>query len=1781
MKHLVASTRAIAARSSSQIIPALVLSLFATIQISGQAQTVRSAFPIMNVPDRIKGEEAIAALGNQITNVAAFYRKSPDEIRDMLRRDDSLALDRDGRLFYVCNWQAPTDSVSEKTNAAPIIQQFLPADQTFLLHSKPGATKTIFLDFDGHIISGTAWNDTENGGADIAAPAWNTDGNPASFGAGELTAIQQVWLRVAEDFAPYDVDVTTEYPGEAALTRGSGGDQAYGVRALVSAIGDYFGDPGGLAYVGVFDNTGDYYKPALVFPENLGNSEKNIAEAISHEVGHTLGLSHDGIVNGASYYQGQGNWAPIMGVAYSKAISQWSKGEYANANNGEDDLTVITLNGLPYRTDSFGNTTAAATALAGSLINTNGFIETTGDKDFFSFQSGAGLIQITVTPAERGANLHLLVSLYNGLGTLITNRQVADTSSGMQTVSIQRTLNTGNYFVSIEGAGSGDPMTTGYSSYASLGQYSLSLALPGMSGWLPDAAGPFSWDDPANWSSGVPNTADANASITNNITGDQTITLDAAITIGRLLLGDAGQSHGFTIQDGSGGPLNFATTGGDAFIIKSAGADDAITASIALQTDLEVANTSPANLTLGGFVTGNNSLIKSGVGLLTLAGTNLSMGNTIVSNGTLALAATGAISNNAALDVKSGAVLDVSALAGSFSIISNQTLSGSGSGSGDATVNEGGIVAPGSADAFGTLTFSNNLVLPGGANLAFDLGSADTINGGTNDLIAVAGNLSLAGTNTITINPPGGLLASPGSYVILSFGALSGSAANLVVSNTTRYSIALDDSVSGQISLNVTGNPTNLIWLGDGSLNRWDIAGGSNWLNDGVADQFLQFDTVTFDNSGSNNTPINLVGAISPGAVTVNAEKNYTFAGPGKLTGATSLTKLGDGTLILNNANDFTGTVTVGGFGVLKPAMTNALGSSSGATVIQNTGVLDLNGLNLGGEPVIVEGFGTTKGAIINNGAAQLNALRFVTLSGDTTFGGSNRWDIRANPTASLAGNGFKLSKTGTNEVWLVGLGDTALGDIEVKQGLLGIQSSTTLGIASDTLTLWPGSALAFWDNTTNVLSKILRLTNSVVRSDSGNNVFAGEVTLNASNLFSVGGGLEMRSPISGGGSLAKAGSGTLTLKESNSFTGTLWMDTSSASANDGVVKLARGNALANAASVVIRNNNGGSSTLQLDGSSGNIALASAFRINCRNNTSAAIQNLAGSNTISGLIQLDIGGNTVMFLSDAGTLHINGTNQYVGSSTGARTYTFTGSGNHIVSKPILNSVNGAPIRMAKSGTGALTLNTASSYAGGTTLSQGILQVNSNNAFGTGAIICNSGANTARIILGNGVTITNTIIATNVNPGASLGLVMAANNTTATFSGPITFNANATAGGHFAGPTTSGLLNITGRVSSGATNFLVVRLGNVRFSGGGSYPEIQPRANTTSLGANNGIATNSVMDIGGNGSPQTPTSFDLNGFDQTLAGLKNAVTPNYAAWVTNSAATTNTLTLKVGAANQSFGGSIVGNIGLTLDSGTQTLMSSGPALNGLYAFSGDTTINGGRLILGAGITLPNTPVIKIGAGGVLDVSASGLTLGGSQTIQGNGSVAGNVAVNGTISPGASIGALTFSNSLTLSAASTTLMEITHAGPTNDVIASSNPIMLGGALVVSKLGSSLAAGDVFKLFSAPSLNGSFSNISLPATPAGTRWDTSQLTTDGTISMSAVPPPEILVSSLTGTNLALQFLSESDVSYILEAATNLLSPVLWQEVSTNIGSGSLINLLAPIDASEPQRFYRVRAE
>ncbi|WP_374673294.1 pre-peptidase C-terminal domain-containing protein [Ideonella sp.] len=441
--------------------------------------------PALLLPESgLSGQRAIDTLGPALDAVARWHRRSPDALRRALLSDPTLRLDARGRLYVVDTLDRPLPATPAPERASPAyLDQPIPLEYTFLLHSRPLARRTIYLDFDGAVLTNTAWN---SGGAPIDAPAFDLDGNPASFNDEELRRIQAIWQRVAEDFAPLDVDVTTQVPAASRLTRSSSADTSFGTTVLITRRdGVYVCGCGGVAYVGVFDYVGDYYKPALVFFDALGGGhDKYVAEAISHEAGHNLGLSHDGY-SGGSYYTGHGTgdtgWAPIMGVGYYQPVVQWSKGEYATADNLEGDFLVMGNHGLPLRRDDHGATSATATPLhadtqAGvSTLSGTGVIESSSDRDWFSFKAGAGRATFTVTGATPSPNLDVHLRVLDGTGRSIAVANPAATLSATVSVTLP---SAGLYYLAVDGVGVNDPATTGYSDFGSVGQYRVTGTAP-------------------------------------------------------------------------------------------------------------------------------------------------------------------------------------------------------------------------------------------------------------------------------------------------------------------------------------------------------------------------------------------------------------------------------------------------------------------------------------------------------------------------------------------------------------------------------------------------------------------------------------------------------------------------------------------------------------------------------------------------------------------------------------------------------------------------------------------------------------------------------------------------------------------------------------------------------------------------------------------------------------------------------------------------------------------------------------------------------------------------------------------------------------------------------------------------------------------------------------------------------------------------------------------------------------------------------------------------------
>jgi hypothetical protein len=360
------------------------------------------------------------------------------------------------------------------------------------MSSLPGADHTLYLDFDGHTVEGTSWNSYYNQSTLNAQP-YNIDGDAANFSSTELLRIEEAWSRVAEDFRPFNINVTTIDPGIEALRKSGAGDTQWGVRAIVTNeasmvtnSAEYCGC-GGVAYIDSFNWSSD--TPVWVYT----SGGKSIAEAASHEVGHSLGLAHDGLLSGTAYYSGHGSgetgWASIMGVGYYENVTQWDRGEYYNSNNGvstanysdgPDDLALIVGaagpgNGFSYRADDHGNTNFSASSLdmSGTTVSGVGIIETTNDVDVFSFTTGAGLINLSIDPFTPGPNLDVKAELFNGVGTLIATSN----STLVLDADFSLNLDAGQYFLHIDGTGWGTPgenPPSGFTDYASLGQYSIS-----------------------------------------------------------------------------------------------------------------------------------------------------------------------------------------------------------------------------------------------------------------------------------------------------------------------------------------------------------------------------------------------------------------------------------------------------------------------------------------------------------------------------------------------------------------------------------------------------------------------------------------------------------------------------------------------------------------------------------------------------------------------------------------------------------------------------------------------------------------------------------------------------------------------------------------------------------------------------------------------------------------------------------------------------------------------------------------------------------------------------------------------------------------------------------------------------------------------------------------------------------------------------------------------------------------------------------------------------------
>ena len=310
------------------------------------------------------------------------------------------------------------------------------------------ADATILLDFGGENVSNTLWN---------------TNGNifcaPANLQASE---IEKIISRVSEDFSPFNVAITTDE------TLYNNTNPQKRVRIIITESWEWFGVAGGIAYPGSF--TWGNNTPAFVFSTLLFYNEKFIAEAISHEAGHTLGLDHQRVFSTTcslllEYHTGMGagvtGWAPIMGNGYYHNVTTWHNGPTTSCGNMQDDVSIISaiLSLKPDELDKMNKSP--------DLVETSeGIINNRTDEDFFSVHlKKPGSIEVSphCLADGVGANLHLKMNIYGPNGQLISS------DFNPAQLSVSKQLPAGKYYVGIQNVGGSD------FNYGMLGRYSLKL----------------------------------------------------------------------------------------------------------------------------------------------------------------------------------------------------------------------------------------------------------------------------------------------------------------------------------------------------------------------------------------------------------------------------------------------------------------------------------------------------------------------------------------------------------------------------------------------------------------------------------------------------------------------------------------------------------------------------------------------------------------------------------------------------------------------------------------------------------------------------------------------------------------------------------------------------------------------------------------------------------------------------------------------------------------------------------------------------------------------------------------------------------------------------------------------------------------------------------------------------------------------------------------------------------------------------------------------------------
>jgi len=541
----------------------------------------------------------------------------------------------------------------------------------------------------------------------------------------------------------------------------------------------------------------------------------------------------------------------------------------------------------------------------------------------------------------------------------------------------------------------------------------------------------------------------------------------------------------------------------------------------------------------------------------------------------------------------------------------------------------------------------------------------------------------------------------------------TGSGQGLAIDN---LSVTAGSSAASSVTWNTTSG-------------AWDLS-SNNWINgDPNLNRYKEHDNVTFGAIAVSSTISVAPSGVSPNSITIsNPANTYTFSGGPIGGGGTSgLLMSGGGMAILSSGNTYSGGTQVTGGTLVTGAGDASLGSASGGLLLDNGAMLQTNNVGITSPsrsltvgtngatfnsnsfnssfatPATINGafIKTGSGDLAFNGGVTLGSAAALTIgaSGSLTLGGSGEIQINNNPTINgnlvIAGpllidfNGVTTGGTGSILV-------TNRGELGTAFTLFSNSSGSAGGVVTNKIVLNSG-LLAFQ------------------KSDVTKAPFAPPTAANGGFLVGFGmnknaglGGTTFSGGISGNADVIlgtnsnvdgiKTGGGGLRLSATNSYTGATMIS-------------GNGPDLSEVPATVI------------------LGITNALPVG----TDLIFGFPNTSPTRNPTVDLNGFSQTVNSISST-TTDPNSAGKFVITNSGASTSTLTIGGGVTPATPfgglIRDGVN--PIKLVKNGAGSLLLANSNSYSGGTSITNGMLQVSNTvgSATGSGTVSIGSGASLA-------------------------------------------------------------------------------------------------------------------------------------------------------------------------------------------------------------------------------------------------------------------------------------------------------------------------------------------------------------------------------------------------------------------------------------------------------------------